>query len=149
AKLSTTMKRLAPQSRQQDNKREKAQRGSRRIGVPMLKMTAHRSAPVTILIGALLMASCSGGGKGSTDPPPNPDPPQPGPISVTTTSLPNGQMGHAYAATLAATGGKAPLSWAVSAGALPAGLMFASSGAISGTPTATAAATPITFTVSD
>jgi hypothetical protein len=115
----------------------------------MLNVTGHRSAPVTILICALLLASCSGGGKTSTDPPPSPDPPPPGPISVTTTSLPNGQMGHAYSATLAATGGKAPLSWAVSTGTLPAGLTLASDGAISGTPTATAAATPITFTVSD
>jgi Putative Ig domain len=96
---------------------------------------------MSVLICALALAGCSGGGKGSTA--------DPTPLSVTTTSLPNGQMGHAYSATLTATGGKAPLSWAISSGALPAGLALASTGTISGTPTATAAATPITFTVSD
>jgi Putative Ig domain len=99
-----------------------------------------------VLICALGLAGCSGGGKGSTGAQGPPDPP---PLSVTTTSLPNGQVGHAYSATLTATGGKAPLSWATSSGALPAGLTLGSTGAISGTPTATATATPITFTVSD
>jgi hypothetical protein len=77
--------------------------------------------------------------------------PEPTPLSITTTSLPNGQVGHGYSATLAATGGMAPLYWDIdiSSGALPAGLALASTGVISGTPTATAAATPITFKVSD
>jgi hypothetical protein len=47
-------------------------------------------------------------------------------------------------------GGKAPLSWATTAGTLPAGLTLnAATGTISGTPNATAAGTPLTFTVSD
>jgi len=65
-----------------------------------------------------------------------------------TTALPNGQVGRAYSATLAAKGGTAPLTWSLGAGALPAGLTLLSNGLISGTPTAPAAATPLTFTVS-
>jgi type II secretory pathway pseudopilin PulG len=64
-----------------------------------------------------------------------------GPPSVTTTSLPDGQAGAAYGATLAGTGGTAPLSW--SATGMPAGLAIApGTGAISGTP-----ADPGTFSV--
>jgi Putative Ig domain len=111
-----------------------------------LDVTVARSVRVPVLVCGLVLAGCSGDSKVSTNPQPTPDPP---PISVTTTSLPDGQVGGNYSATLTATGGKAPLSWAISAGALPAGLALASSGAISGTPMTTAAATPITFTVSD
>jgi hypothetical protein len=79
--------------------------------------------------------------------------PAPAPVpalSITTTSLPNGQVNHPYTATLTATGGKAPLSWAISSGTLPAGLtLAASTGAISGTPTATAAMAAMTVTVTD
>jgi hypothetical protein len=92
-----------------------------------------------MLICVLALAGCSGGGKGSTS----------APLSVTTTSLPNGRVNHAYAAMLTATGGTAPLSWTISSNGLPAGLTLASTGALSGTPAATAAGTPITFTVSD
>jgi hypothetical protein len=111
-----------------------------------LDVTVARTVRVPVLVCGLVLAGCSGDSKVSTNPQPTPDPP---PISVTTTSLPDGQVGGNYSAALTATGGKAPLSWAISAGALPAGLALASSGVISGTPTATAAATPITFTVSD
>jgi len=65
-----------------------------------------------------------------------------------TTALPNGQVGRAYSATLAAKGGTAPLTWSLAAGTLPAGLTLASNGLISGTPAAAAAAAPLTFTVS-
>ena len=109
----------------------------------MFDVTVSRTVLVPLLV-CTLLAGC--GGKGSTGSQP---PPGSTGLSVTTTSLPNGQMGHAYSATLAATGGKAPLSWAVSTGTLPTGLTLAFDGAISGTPTATAAATPITFKVSD
>ena len=74
----------------------------------------------------------------------------PAPLAITTTSLPNGQDGNAYSATLAATGGTTPYNWSVSSGTLPAGLSLnAATGAITGTPTATAGATPLTFTDSD
>ncbi|MBM3783294.1 MAG: hypothetical protein FJW30_02985 [Acidobacteria bacterium] len=58
-------------------------------------------------------------------------------LLVTTASLPNGTVGVAYSAGVAASGGVPPLgTWSVSAGALPAGLSMAGDGAITGTPTA-------------
>lgn len=69
--------------------------------------------------------------------------------SITTSSLPTGTQGTAYSGTLTATGGSTPYSWAVTSGALPAGLSLASStGVISGTPTVAPGTTP-TFTVTD
>ncbi|MDW5594909.1 putative Ig domain-containing protein [Conexibacter stalactiti] len=53
-----------------------------------------------------------------------------------------------YTATLRADGGIAPLTWAVTAGALPAGLTLAADGKLSGTATAPEAAT-FTVTVTD
>jgi hypothetical protein len=64
--------------------------------------------------------------------------PAPTPPSITTTSLPNGTVNQAYSGTIAASGGSTPYTFAISNGALPAGLTLnPSSGAISGTPTAT------------
>ncbi len=60
----------------------------------------------------------------------------PAPLAITTAILPNGVAGAPYSATLAATGGTPPYSWALTSGALPSGLILSSSGAISGTPTA-------------
>ena len=71
-------------------------------------------------------------------------------LTITTTSLPNGLEGTSYTATLAATGGTTPYSWTQNSGSLPTGLSFnASTATISGTPTATASATPLTYTVTD
>ena len=103
-------------------------------------------AVLAVLTSTFLVAGCSGGGKGSTA---AQQPAGPTPITVTTTTLPNGQVNHPYAAKLTATGGTAPLSWSLNSGALPAGLTLASTGAISGTPTESAAATPIRITVMD
>jgi hypothetical protein len=62
------------------------------------------------------------------------------PPFITTTSIPDGVVGFAYSQTVAAlppTAGTT-LTWTVSAGSLPTGLSLnASTGAISGTPTAT------------
>ena len=56
--------------------------------------------------------------------------------AITTTTLPSGVVGTAYSQTLAATGGAGTLTWSVT-GTLPAGLSLnASTGVISGTPTA-------------
>ena len=68
--------------------------------------------------------------------------------TVTTTTLPGGIVGHAYTATLAASGGTAPYTWTLSAGTLPAGLQLSGAGTIAGTPTAAATAS-ITVTVTD
>ncbi len=57
-------------------------------------------------------------------------------LAVTTTSLSGGTVGTAYSATLAASGGTSPYTWAITSGSLPAGVaLTASSGALSGTPT--------------
>lgn len=70
-------------------------------------------------------------------------------LTITTTSLPTGRLGTSYSATLAASGGTTPYTWTLS-GTLPAGLSFnGTTGTISGTPTASAAATPLQFTVKD
>jgi hypothetical protein len=71
------------------------------------------------------------------------------PLVISTTSLPSGQVGAAYSATLTATGGTSPYVWSITSGTLPAGLSLSSSGAISGTPTAAVSASPTTFEVSD
>jgi Putative Ig domain len=57
------------------------------------------------------------------------------PVQITTTQLPDGTANSPYSATLAATGGTAPYVWSATS-ALPAGLTMSSTGAISGTPTA-------------
>ncbi len=70
-------------------------------------------------------------------------------LSITTTSLPGGSVGTAYSSTVTATGGLTPYTWKITIGSLPAGLSVdASSGNISGTPTATGTST-FTVTVSD
>ncbi|MHC4714722.1 MAG: putative Ig domain-containing protein [Planctomycetota bacterium] len=57
-------------------------------------------------------------------------------LVVTTSSLPDGQIGVGYSETLAATGGVTPYSWSIVSGSLPAGLSLNSgTGEISGTPT--------------
>ena len=72
------------------------------------------------------------------------------PLVVVTTTLPSGQVGNAYSATLGASGGTTPYKWSLSSGSLPAGLSLnASTGAISGVPTASASAVALTFKVSD
>jgi Subtilase family/Putative Ig domain len=71
------------------------------------------------------------------------------PLSVSTNSLPGGQVGVAYSTTLAATGGTPPYAWTLTNGTLPSGLSLASSGAITGTPTASASNVALTFKVTD
>src|SRR6202171_1132143 len=115
----------------------------------MLFATPRRqTAPVFLIlmcIAAGLLWACSGGSGSRTDPVTPPTP-----LSVTTTSPADGQISMAYSSALAATGGTPPLSWALTAGTLPPGLdLKPSTGVISGTPTATAARTPLTFTVTD
>jgi hypothetical protein len=59
-------------------------------------------------------------------------------LTVTTPSLPNGTSGTPYSQAIQASGGVAPYSWAVSAGALPHNLSLppstTNSATISGTP---------------
>ena len=58
------------------------------------------------------------------------------PLVIVTEDLPVAEVGKAYAATLEASGGTAPFTWAVTAGTLPDGLTLdPATGAISGEPT--------------
>ena len=69
-------------------------------------------------------------------------------LTITTGNL-SATVGVSFSQTLAATGGTPPYTWSVTAGSLPAGLSLdASSGTISGTPTA-GGSTNVTITVSD
>jgi len=66
-------------------------------------------------------------------------------LAVTTISPPSGTIGTSYSQTLGGTGGQPPYTWSIASGTLPAGLaLAASTGVVSGTPTATGTKT---FTV--
>ena len=70
-------------------------------------------------------------------------------LGITTASLSDGTVSLAYSQTLAASGGKSPLSWSITSGSLPIGLSLnGSNGTISGTPT-TAATYNFTVQVTD
>ena len=75
---------------------------------------------------------------------------RPAPLTITTTSLPNGQVNVAYSATLTAAGGNPPYTWSLPSGTLPKGLSLNSStGVITGTPTQMLTNSPFTFEVTD
>ncbi|WP_189644632.1 putative Ig domain-containing protein [Luteimonas gilva] len=56
-------------------------------------------------------------------------------IVIAPPTLPGGTAGTAYSQTLSASGGVAPYSYSLLAGALPVGMSFSSGGVFSGTPT--------------
>jgi Putative Ig domain len=62
----------------------------------------------------------------------------PAPLSITTPSLPTGTVAAGYSASLQATGGNAPYTWALIEGQLPSGLTLStasnSTGTVSGIP---------------
>jgi Pectate lyase superfamily protein/Putative Ig domain len=61
----------------------------------------------------------------------------PNTFKITTNLLPGGTLGATYSASIGVTGGTAPYQWSVSEGSLPPGTSLnTSSGAISGTPSA-------------
>jgi hypothetical protein len=69
-------------------------------------------------------------------------------FAITSGLLPQGTLGQAYQFTLIAAGGRAPLSWSITSGALPGGLTLSSTGVLSGTPDAAGTST-VTVTVRD
>jgi uncharacterized delta-60 repeat protein len=71
-------------------------------------------------------------------------------VTNATKSLKTGAAGKKYSSTFKATGGKAPYTWSLVSGSLPAGLTANASGTITGTPGALAAGTyNPTFRVTD
>lgn len=71
-----------------------------------------------------------------------------GTLRIATTSLAGGTVGVLYGASLQATGGVQPYTWAQVGGLLPPGLVLTASGAIGGTPT-TSGSYGFTVQVSD
>ncbi|MFN7973093.1 MAG: Ig domain-containing protein [Acidobacteriota bacterium] len=69
-------------------------------------------------------------------------------IALSPAALPNGSAGQSYSQTITASGGVAPYAFAVTAGALPAGLVLSAGGVLSGTPT-TASVSTFTVTATD
>jgi hypothetical protein len=70
-------------------------------------------------------------------------------VSIGTTSLPSGTVGHSYSQTAGATGGTGSLTYSVTSGTLPIGVTLNStSGVLSGTPSA-AGTYNFTVTASD
>lgn len=57
-------------------------------------------------------------------------------LAVTPSSVPAATVGAAYSQAMTTTGGTAPYTYTVAAGALPAGVTLSTGGALSGTPTA-------------
>jgi uncharacterized repeat protein (TIGR03803 family) len=57
-------------------------------------------------------------------------------LSILTTTLLNGTINHAYGQTIMASGGTGSYTFALTTGALPAGLTLSSSGVLSGVPSA-------------
>jgi hypothetical protein len=71
-------------------------------------------------------------------------------LSITTASLPAGQINVPYSAALTAAGGRQPYTWQLVSGSLPSGLSLnAATGQISGTAAAPVSNSPLTFQVTD
>src|SRR5712691_8309509 len=95
------------------------------------------SGDVFLVLTLLALVSVMSGCAGLTSKAQTQSPPPPSSLAITTSSLPAGQTGAAYQGTLAASGGSTPYTWSLNTGTLPTGLsLSASSGAISGTPSA-------------
>ena len=70
-------------------------------------------------------------------------------LTVTTTSLPSGQMPNSYTASLSAINGVTPYSWTLTAGSLPPGLTLSPAGVIGGTPSVAGTWSGLVFGVAD
>jgi hypothetical protein len=97
-----------------------------------------RGATVRHLAGLVVAGSLAACGSSQSNSPGSISTPTP--LSLSTSSLPQGQAGSNYSVTLAATGGTSPYHWALANGTLPPGLTLTAGGAITGTPTAAASA---------
>jgi hypothetical protein len=87
------------------------------------------------------VASCGGGGGGGGGNPPVP-------LSLAAATLDDGVVGASYAQTLATTGGRAPIRFALS-GSLPPGLTLGMNGRITGTVAGPPGTSSFTITATD
>jgi hypothetical protein len=71
------------------------------------------------------------------------------PLTITTASVPNGQLTVSYSQTLAASGGVAPYTWSIASGTLPQGLTLSSNGTLTGTPAGSLGISSFTVQVAD
>lgn len=98
-------------------------------------MSKNLQLAAVSVVGLLLLAvaaGCGGGGGGDEAPPPPPA------LVITTTTMPDGVTNTAYSQTVAVSGGTGARTFSITVGTLPTGLNIdASTGVISGTPTAT------------
>jgi titin len=70
-------------------------------------------------------------------------------ISITTKTVGGANKGASYTQALTASGGSAPLTWALASGTLPTGLTLSSSGTISGTTSNSATSQTVSISVTD
>jgi sugar lactone lactonase YvrE len=102
---------------------------------------------IALSIPVLFLADgCGSGTNGGGNTPSNPT------LTVTTSSVPNGVVGSAYSATLAATGGSSTgYTWSVTSGTglSAVGLTLSSAGGITGTPSAAENAVAFNVQVTD
>ena len=113
---------------------------------------SSRAAQALLLLQLLLLqllGGCSGGSGPSSAPAGGGSSGTPAPLAITATTLPAGEVGKAYEASLGASGGTGPYTWTLKSGSLPADLVLSdTSGSISGTPSS-AGSTSFTVEVQD
>jgi hypothetical protein len=111
------------------------------------RITVLQSAVPALTLFSLLSLAACGGSSAPASPTTTTSATTTAPSSLTISStLPAATVGSAYNATLAVTGGSAPYTFSTASGQLPEGVLLNSStGAISGTPTASGS---FTFAVS-
>jgi len=110
-----------------------------------MKLTVRSTLGISYLLGAFLLSGC-GGSSPQMKPPPLP-------LKIITTSLPNATAETSYSEPVLATGGTAPFTWTVSAGALPNSMALdgstSSTLTITGNPEPTTQDSAFTIKVSD
>ncbi|MFZ0815220.1 MAG: Ig domain-containing protein, partial [Candidatus Sulfotelmatobacter sp.] len=113
--------------------------GSAKHNYPTRTIFFQCTALITTLFALLLSNACSGfSTPAASSTTTNPPVTNPTPSLTISSTLPSATVGSPYDSTLTVTGGTAPYSFSLKSGALPAGLLLASTtGTISGTPTAT------------
>jgi VCBS repeat protein/centrosomal CEP192-like protein len=111
----------------------------------IMKLAVRTAIVTSCLICMAFLAGCGGGS--SIVPPP------PAPLTIATANLPPGTWETPYSQVIQATGGVAPYTWSVSAGALPHNLSLSNSTTntvtISGTPDVPGSTVGFTIKVTD